>query len=369
MTRDARDSASPTDRSSGGKLSYADAGVDIDAGEAFVEAIKPNIAKTKRPGVMGAIGGFGALFDLAETGLSDPVLVSGTDGVGSKLLLAREPGDYAGLGQDLVAMCTNDILCQGAKPLFFLDYLAAGRLSGARDAELVGGIAAACAAEGAALVGGETAELPGLYAEGHFDLAGFAVGAVERSEILPRYDDLKPGDVLIGMASSGIHSNGFSLVRRLIADLDIDIDQPAPFDASQTLRQALLAPTVLYGASVHRALQQVPGAIKALCHVTGGGLPGNLNRVLREDLAANVDPGRWQAAPIFGWLESLDRVEAMELYRTFNMGLGMVLAVDAEQAGSVMAQLAGDAPVFEIGTLTERASAEAVHVHIAGVTA
>ena len=173
----------------------------------------------------------------------------------------------------------------------------------------------------------------------------------------------------LGVASSGIHSNGFSLVRRLIADLDIDIDQPAPFDASQTLRQALLAPTVLYGASVHRALQQVPGAIKALCHVTGGGLPGNLNRVLREDLAAHVDPSRWQAAPIFGWLESLDRVEAMELYRTFNMGLGMVLAVDAEQAGSVMAQLAGDAPVFEIGTLTERASAEAVPVHIAGVTA
>ena len=368
MTRDARDSTPPSDRIPGGKLSYADAGVDIDAGEAFVEAIKPNIAKTKRPGVMGAIGGFGALFDLAETGLVDPVLVSGTDGVGSKLLLATESGDYAGLGQDLVAMCTNDILCQGAKPLFFLDYLAAGRLSGARDAELVSGIAAACAAEGAALVGGETAELPGLYADGHFDLAGFAVGAVERSEILPRYDDLKPGDVLIGLASSGIHSNGFSLVRRLIADLDLDIDQPAPFNSDQTLRQALLAPTVLYGAAVHRALQGTSGAVKALCHVTGGGLPGNLNRVLRADLAAHVDPSKWLAAPIFGWLESLDRVEAMELYRTFNMGLGMVLAVDADHAGLVMAQLAGETPIFEIGTLTERGSAEAAQVQIAGVT-
>ena len=368
MTRDARDSASPNDRSPDAKLSYADAGVDIDAGEAFVEAIKPNIAKTKRPGVMGAIGGFGALFDLAETGLKDPVLVSGTDGVGSKLLLAQQAGDYAGLGQDLVAMCTNDILCQGAKPLFFLDYLAAGRLAGDRDAELVSGIAAACAAEGAALVGGETAELPGLYAEGHFDLAGFAVGAVERDAILPRYDDLQPGDVLIGLASSGIHSNGFSLVRRLISDLGLDIDQPAPFNADQSLRQALLAPTALYGAQVHRALQAVPGAVKALCHVTGGGLPGNLNRVLREDLLARVDPDRWQAAPIFGWLESLDRVERMELFRTFNMGLGMVLAVDASQVGSVIAQLAGETAVFEIGTLEARTDSSTSQVQIAGVT-
>ena len=368
MTRDARDSASPIDRSPGGKLSYADAGVDIDAGEAFVEAIKPNIAKTKRPGVMGAIGGFGALFDLAQTGLKDPVLVSGTDGVGSKLLLAKKAGDYAGLGQDLVAMCTNDILCQGAKPLFFLDYLAAGRLAGARDEELVSGIAAACAAEGAALVGGETAELPGLYPEGHFDLAGFAVGAVERDAILPRYDDLKAGDVLIGLASSGIHSNGFSLIRRLISDMSLDIDQPAPFDAEQTLRQALLAPTALYGAQVHRALQAVPGAVKALCHVTGGGLPGNLNRVLREDLLASVDPDRWQAVPIFGWLDGLDRVERMELFRTFNMGLGMVLVVDEAQAGLVMAQLAGETAVFEVGRLKTREDRELPQVQIAGVT-
>ena len=370
MTREARHSGNSNDLPSEDKLSYADAGVDIDAGEAFVEAIKPEISKTERPGVMGAVGGFGALFDLGQTGLKDPVLVSGTDGVGSKLLLAAQAGDYRGLGQDLVAMCTNDILCQGAKPLFFLDYLAAGKLSGARDAELVSGIAAACAAEGAALVGGETAELPGLYAEGHFDLAGFAVGAVERSEILPRYDDLRAGDVLIGLASSGIHSNGFSLVRRLIQDLDLDIDQPAPFDDAQTLRQALLAPTKLYGAQVHRALQTVPGAVKALCHVTGGGLPGNLNRVLRDDLLARVDPARWQAAPIFGWLEALGRVERAELFRTFNMGLGMVLVVVQQQVGPVMASLAGETAVFEIGTLhAHQSSPNSAQVQIAGVTA
>ena len=370
MTRDARHSGTSNNRLSGEKLSYADAGVDIDAGEAFVEAIKPEISKTDRPGVMGAVGGFGALFDLGQTALKDPILVSGTDGVGSKLLLAAQAGDYSGLGQDLVAMCTNDILCQGAKPLFFLDYLAAGRLSGERDAELVSGIAAACRAEGAALVGGETAELPGLYAPGHFDLAGFAVGAVERGQILPRYDDLRPDDVLIGLASSGIHSNGFSLVRRLIADLGLDIDQPAPFDTAKTLRQTLLAPTTLYGAQVHRALDAVPGAVKALCHVTGGGLPGNLNRVLRDDLSAQVDPARWQAAPIFGWLEGLDRVERAELFRTFNMGLGMVLVVDPEHIGAVMAHLAGESPVFQIGTLAKReAGSAAPQVLIEGVTA
>ena len=369
MTRDTRDSKASSDGTTGGTLSYADAGVDIDAGEAFVDAIKPSIAETKRPGVMGAIGGFGALFDLKATGLKDPVLVSGTDGVGSKLLLAAGEGDYAGLGQDLVAMCTNDILCQGAKPLFFLDYLAAGRLAGPRDTELVGGIAAACAAEGAALVGGETAELPGLYEDGHFDLAGFAVGAVERDAILPRYDDLKPGDVLIGLASNGIHSNGFSLIRRLIEDQSLDLDAPAPFDATQSLRKTLLAPTALYGAQVHRAIDAVPGAVKALCHVTGGGLPGNLNRVLREDLAAEIDPANWQAVPIFGWLESLGRVEKLELYRTFNMGLGMVLVVEEDQAGAVMAQLAGETAVFNIGTVAARGEGDDPQIRIKGVNA
>ena len=369
MTREARDPNSSTAGSTDSKLSYADAGVDIEAGEAFVDTIKPAIENTRRPGVMGAVGGFGALFDVRATGLKDPVLVSGTDGVGSKLLLADQPGDFRGLGQDLVAMCTNDILCQGAQALFFLDYLAAGKLSSQRDTELVAGIAAACTAEGAALVGGETAELPGLYAPGHFDLAGFAVGAVERDAILPRYDALQAGDVLIGLVSSGIHANGFSLIRRLIEDLSLELDQPAPFEPAKTLRQALLAPTELYGAQVHRAIEAVPGAIKALCHVTGGGLPGNLNRVLREDLAAEVDPASWQAALIFGWLESLDRVERAELFRTFNMGLGLVLVVDAEQAGAVMAQLAGETAVFRIGALIERSSSDAPAVQIEGVTA
>ena len=372
MTQDPRVSSRPTPSAQGargtGKLSYADAGVDIDAGEAFVDAIKPALSGTRRPGVMGSVGGFGALFDLRQTGLSDPILVSGTDGVGSKLLLAESLDDYRGLGQDLVAMCTNDILCQGARALFFLDYLAAGRLSPERDRALVEGIAAACAAEGAALVGGETAELPGLYAEGHFDLAGFAVGAVEREALLPNYDALEAGDVLIGLGSSGIHSNGFSLIRRLIDELGLNLDAPAPFDASLSLRQALLAPTRLYGEAVHAALDAVPGAVRALCHVTGGGLPGNLNRVLRADLQAVVDPASWTPVPLFDWLQSLDRVEIPELYRTFNMGLGMVLVVRVGNAGDVMAALAGQAPVFRIGEVRSRPATETPQVHISGVS-
>ena len=372
MTKDPRVSSRPTpstqEARETGKLSYADAGVDIDAGEAFVDAIKPALSGTQRPGVMGSVGGFGALFDLRQTGLSDPILVSGTDGVGSKLLLAKSLDDYRGLGQDLVAMCTNDILCQGARPLFFLDYLAAGRLSPERDRALVEGIAAACSAEGAALVGGETAELPGLYAEGHFDLAGFAVGAVEREALLPNYDALEAGDVLIGLGSSGIHSNGFSLIRRLIDELGLNLDAPAPFDASQSLRQALLAPTRLYGEAVHAALDAVPSAVRALCHVTGGGLPGNLNRVLRADLQAVVDPASWSPVPLFGWLQHLDLVEIPELYRTFNMGLGMVLVVRAGEAGDVMAALAGQVPVFRIGEVRSRPSAGTPQVHISGVS-
>lgn len=372
MTQSRRGSSRPTSSTGGalgsGKLSYADAGVDIDAGEAFVNAIKPALSGSRRPGVMGSVGGFGALFDLRQTGMRDPILVSGTDGVGSKLLLAESLDDYRGLGQDLVAMCTNDILCQGARALFFLDYLAAGRLSPERDRALIEGIAAACKSEGAALVGGETAELPGLYADGHFDLAGFAVGAVEREALLPNYDELEAGDLLIGLGSSGMHSNGYSLIRRLIDDLGLNLDAPAPFDEEQSLRQALLAPTRLYGEAVHAALNAVPGAVRALCHVTGGGLPGNLNRVLREDLQALVNPVCWTPVPLFGWLQSLNRVEVSELYRTFNMGVGMVLVVRADDFGAIMAALAGQAAVFRIGEVRSRPSAAASQVQISGVS-
>ena len=218
------------------------------------------------------------------------------------------------------------------------------------------------------MVGGETAELPGLYADGHFDLAGFAVGAVEREALLPNYDELEAGDLLIGLGSSGMHSNGYSLIRRLIDDLGLNLDAPAPFDEEQSLRQALLAPTRLYGEAVHAALNAVPGAVRALCHVTGGGLPGNLNRVLREDLQALVNPVCWTPVPLFGWLQSLNRVEVSELYRTFNMGVGMVLVVRADDFGAIMAALAGQAAVFRIGEVRSRPSAAASQVQISGVS-
>ncbi len=322
-------------------LTYREAGVDIDAGEALVEAIRPLAQATHRPGVMGGIGGFGALFDLRAAGFTDPVLVAATDGVGTKLLVAIETGQHARVGIDLVAMCVNDLIVQGAAPLFFLDYFATGKLSVAQARAVVAGIAEGCAEAGCALIGGETAEMPGLYGAGHYDLAGFAVGAAERDALLPR--EVAAGDVVLGLPSSGVHSNGFSLVRRVVADSGLAWNAPAPFAPGMSLGAALLEPTRIYAASVlalHRA-----GLLHAAAHITGGGLPGNLPRVLPPDTAAVLDPAAWAAPPVFGWLAEAGGVGAAEMLRVFNCGIGMALVVrDAELACSLLAEH-GEQPV------------------------
>uniref|UniRef100_UPI0003F5D865 phosphoribosylformylglycinamidine cyclo-ligase n=1 Tax=Rubritepida flocculans TaxID=182403 RepID=UPI0003F5D865 len=305
--------------------------MDIAAGDALVERIKPLARATARPGVMGGIGGFGALFDLKAAGFTDPVLVSSTDGVGTKLRLAIEAGHHAEVGIDLVAMCVNDLVVQGAEPLFFLDYFATGKLEVAQAAEVVAGIAEGCRLAGCALVGGETAEMPGMYQAGDYDLAGFAVGAAERGALLPRA--VAPGDVLIGLASTGVHSNGFSLVRRIVEAAGLGLDAPAPFAPQQPLGRALLAPTRIYVKSVlalHRS-----GLLKAAAHITGGGLPGNLPRVLPEGVVAELRAGSWPVPDVFSWLAQAGGVAEAEMLRVFNCGLGMVLVVaeaDAEVA-------------------------------------
>ena len=326
-------------------LTYADTGVDIGAADALVRRIGPAAKATARPGVMGGLGGFGALFDLAATGLRDPILVAATDGVGTKLMAAIEAGELGGLGQDLVAMCVNDLVCQAAEPLFFLDYLATGRLDVDEAATVVEGIAAACAASGCALIGGETAEMPGLYRPGEFDLAGFAVGAVNRDGILPR--EVKVGDVLIGLASSGLHSNGFSLVRHIVEVEGLDWRGASPF-GDGTLAAAVLAPTRLYVAAVRAALGA--GGLRAAAHVTGGGLTENLPRVLPEGIGAEIDLGSWRRPPVFGWLRQAGGVPEAEMLRTFNCGIGMVLVVAPEAAAAQRDTLAaaGEAAV-EIG--------------------
>jgi phosphoribosylformylglycinamidine cyclo-ligase len=309
-------------------LDYRAAGVDIDAGEALVEAIKPHARATTRSGVLGGLGGFGALFDLKAAGFQDPVLVSTTDGVGTKLKIAIETGIHDTVGIDLVAMCVNDLVVQGAEPLFFLDYFATGKLAVQEAATVIAGIAAGCRQAGCALVGGETAEMPGMYRAGDYDLAGFAVGAAERQALLPR--EVAPGDAILGLASSGVHSNGFSLVRRVVDASGLDWAAAAPFAAGQTLGQALMAPTRIYVKSLlalHRA-----GLLKAAAHITGGGLPGNLPRVLPEDTVAALDPV-WPVPPVFAWLARTGGVAAAEMLRVFNCGVGMALVVrDAEAA-------------------------------------
>jgi phosphoribosylformylglycinamidine cyclo-ligase len=313
-------------------LTYRDAGVDIEAGDALVDAIKPLARATGRPGVLGGIGGFGALFDLRAAGFTDPVLVATTDGVGTKLRLAIETGRHATIGQDLVAMCVNDLVVQGAEPLFFLDYFATGALDVAQAREIVAGIASACAACGCALVGGETAEMPGLYARGDYDLAGFAVGAAERGTLLPK--GVAPGDAVLGLASSGVHSNGFSLVRRILAGRALDAE--APFAPGRALGEALLEPTRLYVKpllALHRA-----GLLRAAAHITGGGLPGNLPRVLPEGCGAEL-VADWPVPPVFAWLAREGGVAAEEMLRVFNCGVGMALVVrDAEAALAVLAR-------------------------------
>ncbi len=315
---------------------YRDAGVDIEAGDSLVERIKPAAAATRRPGVIGGLGGFGALFDLKAAGFRDPVLVSCTDGVGTKLIVAIETGRHDGVGIDLVAMCVNDLVVQGAEPLFFLDYFATGRLELDAAARVVHGIAEGCRLSGCALVGGETAEMPGLYGAGHYDLAGFAVGAVERDALLPRA--IAAGDAILGLPSSGVHANGFSLVRRVVRQAGLGWDQPCPYAPASSLGEALMTPTRLYVHTVlalHRA-----GLLKGAAHITGGGLPGNLPRVLPEGLGASLDAAAWTLPPVFGWLARAGEIEPDEMLRVFNCGIGMALVVeDVAAAGALLAEL------------------------------
>jgi phosphoribosylformylglycinamidine cyclo-ligase len=310
-------------------LKYKDAGVDIDAGTALVEAIKPLAASTARTGVASDLGGFGAVFDLKATGYKDPVLVSATDGVGTKLKIAITAGIHDTVGIDLVAMSVNDLVVQGAEPLFFLDYLAVGKLDVAAGRDIIGGIAEGCKQAGCALIGGETAEMPGMYAGDDYDLAGFAVGAVERDRLLTGRH-VVPGDVLLGLASSGLHSNGFSLVRRIVEDGGLDYGAPAPFDKDTTLGAALLAPTRIYVKSCLAALQA--GGLKALAHITGGGFLENIPRILPENTTATIDVTRWPLPTVFAWLAAEGGVAPEEMARTFNCGIGMVAVVADKKA-------------------------------------
>ncbi len=311
-------------------LTYADAGVDIDAGDALVERIKPAAASTSRPGAMEGLGGFGALFDVKAAGFVDPVLVAATDGVGTKLKIAIDTGLVSTVGIDLVAMCVNDLICQGATPLFFLDYFATGKLDVDAAARVIEGIAEGCRMANCALIGGETAEMPGMYHGSDFDLAGFAVGAMERGTALPR--DVQAGDVLLGLASSGVHSNGYSLVRKVVEISGLAWDAPCPF-GDGTLGGALIEPTRIYVRPVLDALAL--GGVKGLAHITGGGITGNLPRVLPNGLGAEIDLGSWTLPPVFSWLFKQAGLEQSEALRTFNCGIGMIVVVAAEKTAEI----------------------------------
>ncbi|MBK0399705.1 phosphoribosylformylglycinamidine cyclo-ligase [Limibaculum sp. M0105] len=341
------------------RLTYADAGVDIDAGNTLVDRIKPAAKSTDRAGVMAGLGGFGGLFDLKGAGFDDPVLVAATDGVGTKLRIAIDTGLLDTVGIDLVAMCVNDLVCQGAEPLFFLDYFATGKLGVDEAARVIEGIAAGCREAGAALIGGETAEMPGMYAKGDFDLAGFAVGAAERGTLLPA--PTAPGDVLLGLGSSGVHSNGYSLVRKAVERAGLGWDAPCPF-AEGDLGAALLAPTRIYVRPLLAAIRA--GGVKALAHITGGGLTENLPRVLSDGVAARIDLRAWTLPPVFRWLADTAGLEQAELLRTFNAGIGMVVVVEAARAEAIAALLAeAGETVHRIGHLV---AGERPEVHYEG---
>ncbi|MFC0217707.1 phosphoribosylformylglycinamidine cyclo-ligase [Pseudochelatococcus lubricantis] len=327
-------------------LTYAEAGVDIDAGNAMVEAIKPLVRATRRPGADGTIGGFGGLFDLKAAGYVDPILVAANDGVGTKVKIAIETGHHETIGIDLVAMCVNDLVVQGAEPLFFLDYYATGKLDPREGALVVQGIVDGCRQAGCALLGGETAEMPGLYGNGDYDLAGFAVGAAERGRLLPRAD-IRPGDALLGLPSSGVHSNGFSLVRKIVAAAGLDWNATAPFAPEKRLGIALLEPTRIYVRQLLGALRRTD-AIKGLAHITGGGFIDNIPRVLPEGTAARLDLAAILPLPVFGWLARVGGVDAGEMLRTFNCGIGMVVVVEAGQVETVTDALIaeGETPVL-----------------------
>jgi phosphoribosylformylglycinamidine cyclo-ligase len=329
-----------TDRKDG--LTYAAAGVDIDAGNRLVDLNKPMVRATARPGADAEIGGFGGLFDLKAAGFKDPVLVAATDGVGTKVKIAIETGIHNGIGIDLVAMSVNDLVVQGAEPLFFLDYFACGKLDPEATAAIVAGVAEGCRESGCALIGGETAEMPGLYKDGDYDLAGFAVGAAERGTLLPGRD-IAAGDAVIGLASSGVHSNGFSLVRKIVERSGLAFDAPAPFAPEMTLGGALLAPTRLYVKSCLRAIRET-GAVKGLAHITGGGFTDNIPRVLPKDLGVRIDLTKLQVLPVFKWLAQQGNIAELELLRTFNCGIGMIAIVkpDAVQQASDVLRESGE---------------------------
>jgi len=333
-------------------LSYRDAGVDIDAGNRLVDLIKPLVKATARPGADAEIGGFGGVFDLKRAGFKDPLLVAATDGVGTKLKLAIETGHHDTIGKDLVAMNVNDLIVQGAEPLLFLDYFACGKLDPEIAAEVVSGIAAGCKEAGCALIGGETAEMPGIYIDGDYDLAGFAVGAVEREKLLPM-KDVQEGDVLLAIPSSGVHSNGFSLVRKIIAELGAgaQLGAPAAFDKTKTLGEALLVPTRIYVKQTLSVLKTARG-IKALCHITGGGFIDNIPRVLPRSMAAKIDLSAVPVLPVFKWLASAGHIEEREMLRTFNCGVGLIAVATREHADEVASsfELAGET-IFRIGEI------------------
>ena len=334
-------------------LSYRDAGVDIDAGDQLVENIKPFAKRTLRPEVLGGLGGFGALVEISKK-YQNPVLVSGTDGVGTKLKLAFEWDIHHTVGIDLVAMSVNDILVQGAEPLFFLDYFACGKLDVARATDVIKGIAEGCEQSGCALIGGETAEMPGMYPEGEYDLAGFAVGVVEKSKVI-NGRSIRPGDVVLGLASNGAHSNGYSLIRKIIERSNPDLD--AEFDGGKTLRQAIIAPTRLYVKPILATLEKFE--IKGMAHITGGGLTENIPRVLPENCVAQIDAQSWPLPKLFQWLQQAGNVERQEMYRTFNCGIGMAVIVPAEQADAAQAFLTEQGEtVYRLGTIRERAGSE-----------
>ena len=340
-----------SEKSSQDSYTYAGAGVDIDAGNALVKAIGPLVKATARPGATSELGGFGGFFDPKAAGYQDPLLVAANDGVGTKLKLAIDFDQHDNVGIDLVAMCVNDLIVQGAEPLFFLDYFATGRLETGIAERVVAGIAEGCKMAGCALIGGETAEMPGMYAAGDYDLAGFCVGAVERGEQLTG-DKVAPGQILLGLASSGVHSNGYSLVRRLAEDKCWSLDGPAPFESGKLLIEALIEPTRIYVKSLLPAIRS--GKIAALAHITGGGLLENIPRVLPEGAHATVDADSWEQPGLMAFLQEQGNIEPSEMARTFNCGVGMVLAVGLEYVAGLTAELeAAGETVLEIGAIGE----------------
>jgi phosphoribosylformylglycinamidine cyclo-ligase len=338
---------------------YAASGVDIDAGNRMVDMIKPLLRRTARPGADAEIGGFGGLFDLKAAGFADPILVAATDGVGTKVKIAIETARHHTIGIDLVAMSVNDLVVQGAEPLFFLDYFACGKLDPQVGAEIVSGVAAACRESGCALIGGETAEMPGVYQHGDYDLAGFAVGAVARDALLPR-NDIAPGDAVIGLASSGVHSNGFSLVRRVVSDSKLPWDAPAPFEPTRSLGEALLTPTRLYVRSCLAATRNTRG-IKALAHITGGGFVENIPRVLPKGTSVSIDLACVPVLPVFKWLATAGGISEPEMLGTFNCGIGMIAVVDANLAEAAIEQFVSHGEkVVRLGEVIAGSGAPAV---------